>query len=269
MQALPELDYLLRLQRSYYEAISTWEPRPWGVIGLNTANPHSHDSNHAYISRRLDADAFGTILAEVDEFYAAAGIEPRARHHVPPNELALEEVARALGWSSNVEEERWRAWPVGDPFGAPPDIEGLTLSVVGASDLEEILRVHNEEVEEATALRTRGVWQGLAESANVECLLARVENEPAGAMCCVWSDGWGQIEGVETRVSFRRRGICTAMLRFMQARAVERGTNGLYLCDTIDNADRIYAREGFRLVARPSQVHLWREIDVGLPETPH
>lgn len=269
MQALPELDHLLRLQRSYYEAISTWEPRPWGVIGLNTANPHSHDSNHAYISRRLDADAFGTILAEVDEFYAAAGIEPRARYHVPPNELALEEVARALGWSSNVEEERWRAWPVGDPFGAPPEIEGLTLSVVGASALADILVVHNEGTSEATAFRTRGVWRGLTASANVECLLARIEGEPAGALCSAWRDGWAQIEGVETRARFRRRGTCTAMLRFMQARAVQRGANGLYLYDTIDNADRIYATEGFRLVARPSQVHLWREVDVGTPGTPY
>ena len=268
MQALPELEYLLRLQRSYYQAISTWEPRPWGMIGLNTANPHSHDSNHAYVSRRVDADAFAAILAEVDEFYPAAGIEPRARYHVPPNDLALEDVAHPLGWSSNVEEERWRAWPVDDPHSAPPEIEGLTLSAVGPSDLEDILRVHNVGVQEATARRTRGVWQRLAESANVECLLARIEDEPAGAMCCVWSDGWGQVEGVETRVSFRRRGICTAMLRFLQARAAERGAKGLYLCDTIDNADRICAREGFRLVARPSQVHLWREIDIGTRGTP-
>ena len=265
MQALPEIGYLLRLQRAYFDAISTREPRPWGAIGLNTANPHSHDSNHAYVSHETDAAEFTAILAEAEGFYAGTGLEPRVRYHVPPNELGLEGVARALGWSSNVEEEGWRAWPAGDSSAALPDIEGLTLSVVGVSDLEDILRVHNEGVEEATALRTRGVWRGLAESANVECLLARIEGEPAGAFCCVWSDGWAQVEGVETRAAFRRRGICTAMLRFMQARAVQQGAQGLYLCDTIDNADRIYAREGFRLVARPSQVHLWRELDAARP----
>lgn len=269
MHALPELDYLLRLQRSYYEAISTWEPRPWGVIGLNTANPHSHDSNHAYISRRLDADAFAAVLAEVDEFYAAAGIEPRARYHVPPNELALEDVARALGWSSNVEEERWRAWPVGDPFGAPPEIEGLTLPVVGASELEDILRVQSEGTDGPTAQRRRRVWLAQVSRDNIECLLARVGVEPVAGLSCVWCEEWGSVEHVQTRAPFRRRGICTAMLRFMQARAVERGANGLYLYDTIDNADRIYATEGFRLVARPSQVHLWREVDVGIPGTPY
>lgn len=262
MQALPEIDYLLHLQRSYYEAISTRQTRPWGIIGLNTANPHSHDSNHAYISRRIDADTLGEILTEVSEFYAETRIEPRARYHVPPNELAFEEMARELGWRSNVEEERWRAWPAGDPFRALPEIEGLTLSVVGYTEVEDILVVHNEGAEESTAFRTRGVWQGLTASANVECLLARIEGEPAGALCSAWRDGWGQIEGVETRARFRRRGICTAMLRFMQTEAVERGAHGLYLCDTIDNADRVYAREGFRLVARPSQVHLWREVDV-------
>jgi GNAT superfamily N-acetyltransferase len=269
MQALPELEYLLRLQRSYYQAISTWEPRPWGAIGLNTANPHSHDSNHAYISRRVDADAFAAILAEVDEFYTAAGIEPRARYHVPPNDLALEDVARALGWSSNVEEERWRAWPVDDPHSAPPDIEGLTLSLVGASELEDILRVQNEGADERPAQRRRRVWLAQVADDNIECLLARLGVEPVAGLSCVWREQWGSIEHVQTRAPFRRRGICTAMLRFLQARAAERGAKGLYLYDTIDNADRIYAREGFRLVARPSQVHLWREIDIAIPRTPH
>jgi hypothetical protein len=249
----------LALQRSYFEAISTWERRPWGVIGLNTDNPYSHDSNHAYISRRIDADTLGEILTEVSEFYAGTGIEPRARYHVPPNELAFEELARKLGWSSNVEEERWRAWPAGDPFGAPPEIEGLTLSVVGAGELRGILRVLSDDADESTVLRRRRVWQGLTASKNAEPLLARIGGEPAAVMCCLWCADWGQIEGVETRAPFRRRGICTAMLRFLQARAVENDGKGLYLYDTIDNADRIYAREGFRLVARPSQVHLWRE----------
>jgi hypothetical protein len=259
--ALPELAYLLGLQRSYFEAISTWEPRPWGVIGLNKENPYSHDSNHAYISRRVDADALREILAEVEEFYSPAGIEPRARYHAPPNDVDPEETARALAWSSNAEEERWRAWPVGEAHGAPPEVEGLKLSVVGASELEDILVVHNEGADEAIAFRTRGVWRGLTASADVECLLARIEREPTGALCCVWRDGWGQIEGVETRASFRRRGVCTAMLRSMQARVAESGAKGLYLYDTIDNADRIYAREGLRLVSRPQQVHLWREVN--------
>ncbi|MBN1458728.1 MAG: hypothetical protein JXA57_04275 [Armatimonadetes bacterium] len=160
MQAPPEIDYLLRLQRAYYEAISTWEPRQWGAVGLNTANPHSHDSNHAYISQRVDTDAFEAILTEVKEFYSGTGIEPRARYHAPPNELALEETARALGWSLNVEEERWRAWPVGDPFGKPPETQGLELSVVGTSELEHILIVQNEGADAPTAERRRQVWSG-------------------------------------------------------------------------------------------------------------
>jgi hypothetical protein len=231
------------------------------VIGLNKENPYSHDSNHAYVQQEVSNSELGELLGEVEEFYSPAGIEPRARYHAPPNDVDLEETARALGWSSNAEEERWRAWPVGDPRRSPPEIEGLDLSVVGPSELEDILVVHNEGVEETTAFRTRGVWRGLTASADVECLLARIEGEPVGALCCVWHDAWGQIEGVETRASFRRRGVCTAMLRVMQARAAESRAKGLYLCDTIDNADRIYEREGFRLVSRPQQAHLWREVN--------
>ncbi|MBN1458727.1 MAG: GNAT family N-acetyltransferase [Armatimonadetes bacterium] len=91
-------------------------------------------------------------------------------------------------------------------------------------------------------------------------MLAYLDGDPVAGLSCVWSQDWGSVEHVQTREQFRRRGICTAMLRFMQARAAESGAQGLYLYDTIDDADRIYAREGFRLVARPSQVHLWREL---------
>jgi len=260
MQVLPEIGYLLRLQRAYYAAISTWESRPWGMVGLNATNPHSHDSNHAYISRQVDAEAFRAILMEVQEFYAGTGIEPRTRYHAPPNELALSETARALGWTSNVEEERWRAWSAGDPCAGPPEIEGLALSVVGRSELEDILIVQNEGADGPTAERRRQVWLRQVASPSVQCVLACLDGEPVAGLSCVWSEKWGSVEHVQTRERFRRRGICTAMLRFVQARAAERGVKGLYLYDTIDNADRIYAREGFRLVARPSQVHLWREL---------
>lgn len=65
MPSLPTIDELLRLQRAYYEVISTWKRRPWGVIGLNLQNPTSHDSNHAYADTRLTPDLLPAILNEV------------------------------------------------------------------------------------------------------------------------------------------------------------------------------------------------------------
>ncbi|MCJ7750689.1 MAG: GNAT family N-acetyltransferase [Armatimonadetes bacterium] len=259
MPVTPTISDLLRLQRAYYEAISTWERRPWGAIGLNVHNPDSHDSNHAYIDRQVDASDLVEILRHVATFYGTKGIGPRVRYHIPPNSEGLEEHAQAVGWSVHIEGETWRAWPMEDGYETAPEVTGLTLSLAGSGEREELLAVCNEGLEESAAHRHARVWTALLASDAVDSLIARVEGEPAAELACVWRDGWGSIEHVETRESHRRRGVCTAMIRFMQAVAVSRGENGLYLYDTIYNADRIYAREGFRLVARPHQVHLWLE----------
>jgi hypothetical protein len=46
------------------------------------------------------------------------------------------------------------------------------------------------------------------------------------------------------------------MIRFMQRHAAERDARGLYLYDTEEGPDRIYARAGLELVARLRHVHL-------------
>ena len=254
----PTISDLLRLQRAYYEAISTWERRPWGVTGMNVHNPDSHDSNHAYIDRQVDASEFVEILRQVATVYGTKGIEPRVRYHIPPNSDGLEEHAPAAGWAVHIEGETWRAWPMEDGYETAPEVPGLALSLAGSGESEELLAVCNEAADESTAYRRAGVWATLLASDAVDCLIARVEGEPAAEMACVWRDGWGSIEHVETRQAYRRRGICTAMIRFMQALAANRGEKGLYLYDVAEGPDRIYERAGFRLVDRPRQVHLWR-----------
>ena len=255
----PTISELLRLQRAYYEAISTWERHPWGVTGLNVHNSESHDSNHAYIDRQVDASELVAVLRHVAIAYGTEGIEPRVRYHIPPNSEGLEEHAQAAGWDVHTEGETWRAWPMEDGHETAPEVTGLALSLASRNEREELLAVCNEGVDESTAHRHEGVWTALLESDATDCLIASVEGNPAAELACVWRDGWGSIEHVATREAYRRRGVCTAMIRFMQAVAASRGEKGLYLYDTSDNADRIYAREGFRLISCPRHVHLWLE----------
>ena len=59
-----------------------------------------------------------------------------------------------------------------------------------------------------------------------------------------------------TRERFRRRGICSALLRHLQVMAAERGAAGLYLYDSDEAPDRIYARAGFQLVAQVRSTQL-------------
>jgi len=256
MPALPQVGELVRLQRAYYEAISTWRTRPWGVIGLNLENPSSHDSNHAYVVALVNADQLAAILGEAMAAYAPKGIEPRVRYHVPPQGPDLERHAEALGWSAEVEEETWRAWPAEHRREQGPHVPGLTLSLADAHELEDLLAVHNEGEDRATAYRHRRIFAALTRCDSVDCVLARLHGEPAGTLACVWQQGWGSVEHVRTREAFRRRGICTAMIHFAQELAAGQDARGLYLCDSVEAADRIYARAGFQLVSYLRQVQL-------------
>jgi len=256
MPALPQVTELLRLQRAYYQAISAWRSRPWGVIGLNLKNPSSHDSNHAYVDAPVNAEQLAAILGEAVTTYAPKGIEPRVRYHVPPHAPDLERHAEALGWSAEMEEQTWRAWRAEHRREQAPQVPGLTLSLANAHELEDLLAVHNEGEDQATAYRHRQVFAALTRRDSVDWLLARLHGEPAGTLACVWRHGWGSVEHVRTREAFRRRGICTAMLGFAQDLAASQGAHGLYLYDSVEVADRIYARAGFQLVSYLRQVQL-------------
>jgi GNAT superfamily N-acetyltransferase len=170
-----------------------------------------------------------------------------------------------LGWSARQEAETWRAWPARDQTEPWPRVPGLTLDVVRAEALEQLLLVQLEGSPKASKERVRRVWSCLCRDADCCCLIAHVNGEPAACLACVWRGGWGSVESVETREPFRRRGICTAMMLALQRIAVARGAHGLYLYDVEPGPDRIYARVGFELVARTSLTSLWLEPPPLLP----
>ena len=261
MSPLPSIEELLRRQRLYYEIVSAAQRRrAWGVIGINPANPTSRDSNHAYLEIALAPDRLAPVLGEVGEAYRAASLVPLLRFHIPPNIETLLKRAQALGWrleDDDCFDETWRAWPVDRGHAEPPAVPGMTISVVRGAALEDLLVVHNDGVDETAAFRQRKVWSALCAYRGTDCILARIAGEPAGALACIWNGEWGAIENVQTRERFRRRGIATAMIRAAQRFAAERGAAGLYLYDTDEGPDRIYARAGFELVARVRAVALW------------
>jgi hypothetical protein len=256
MTALPTVEELLHRQRRFYQVISAWERRAWGAIAMNPGNPHSHDSNHAYLDGPLPVDQLPMVLSEVVKAYAPAGIEPRLRYHVPPNPRELAGHAAAFGWEADHVAETWRAWPADVTSEPALDVPGLVVSLAGSEDIERVLLVHSEDADEADAVRHRKVWLPLAGDEATDCVIAHISGEPAAGLACVWNGEWGAVESVRTREQFRRRGICTAMLRFVQSLAVERGSQGLYLYDSDEAPDRIYARAGFEMVARLRETQL-------------
>lgn len=257
MQKIPGIEELTSLQRAFHEVLATWEPRPWGVIWANPENPGSHDSNHAYLDGKLPAEQLPAVLSEVAAWYRARNLQPRLRFFIPPNDADLIRFAEELGWRSACQEQTFRAWPSSGARGELWEVPGLTLSVAGPEELEDLLAVHGEGADPETVLRHRQVWASLSRDPRADCLLARIDGEPAASLACIWSGGWGNVEDVATRERFRRRGICRAMLCRLQQLAVERGESGLYLYHVQEAPGRIYAAVGFQFVATVRQVSLW------------
>jgi hypothetical protein len=259
MTAIPTIDSLISLQRAFFAVLAAGEPRPWGVIWANPGNPNSHDSNHADLEIALPPEQLPGVLNEVAEWYRARRLQPRLRFFIPPNDDNIVTRAQAAGWKSAIQEQTFRAWPSSAARGELWPVPGLTLSVAGPDQLDGLLAVHSEGADAETAVRHRGVWGALSAHPDVDCLLARIDGEPAGAFACVWSNGWGNVEDVTTRERFRRRGICRAMLCYAQDLATKRRASGLYLYHVEEAPGRIYAAVGFQFVATVKQASLWLE----------
>jgi hypothetical protein len=258
MVSLPTIEELLTRERAYYEVLSHCERRSWGVIGLDADNPTSPHSNHAYVGARLRLDQLPSILDEVAEYYGANGIEPRLRFHIPPNDPALIRIAEEQGWNTRLQEENWRAWPSEAGRQKAADMAGTTLCVVGPEALSALLAVATEGADCQTAVARAKRWAALSRHRDTDCLLARIQGEPAALLACVWRDRWGCVEGVRTRERSRQQGLCTAMIGHTQRLAAQRDAAGLLLYTEVQAADRIYASAGFELVSRLCRVSMWR-----------
>jgi hypothetical protein len=259
MHVIPGVDKLISFQRAFFAVLATAQSRPWGTIWANHENPKSHDSNHADLEVLLLPERLPEVLSEVAEWYGTRSLQPRLRFYMPPNDAKLIRVAEGLGWRSACHEQTFRAWPATADRGELWEVPGLTLGPVAPEQLEDLLVVNNEGADDETAFRHRQVWAALAWDRNTDCLLARIEREPAASLACVWSEGWGNVGDVATRERFRRRGICRAMLCYAQELAIKRKESGLHLYHVEEGPGRIYAAVGFQLVATVRQASLWLE----------
>lgn len=87
---------------------------------------------------------------------------------------------------------------------------------------------------------------------NSETVVARLEGDVVG-VAIFWTDGRSPVPAylriLAVREGFRGRGVGTALLRYVEARAFAVGPN-LFLCCESTNVDarRLYEREGYREV---------------------
>jgi ribosomal protein S18 acetylase RimI-like enzyme len=174
-------------------------------------------------------------------------------------EEAAPDVAGALAAQGMVEELRTPLMTCapGELVDADADVEGLTVGPVGDADLRDSANVVRAAfglaplpADEAPSDARRGGGGSV---------LARVAGAPAAA--ATWTevvDGTSEVAGVATAEAWRRRGLAGVVTAAAARAAFAAGARLCVLSPGHDEAQRVYARAGFRGTA--TMLH-WSDPD--------
>jgi ribosomal protein S18 acetylase RimI-like enzyme len=174
-------------------------------------------------------------------------------------EEAAPAVAAALAAQGMVQELRMPLMTCApdELLAAGADVEGLTVGPVGDGDLRETGNVQRAAfgldplAADEPPSDPRGGGGG--------SVLARVAGAPAAA--ATWTavvDGASEVAGVATAEAWRRRGLAGAVTAAAARAAFEAGARLCVLSPGHDEAQRVYARAGFRGTA--TMLH-WSDPD--------
>jgi hypothetical protein len=83
---MTELEKIKHLEYYFPIIFANLEVRDFGVMFYNTANPNSHDSNHAVIINDCD---YEKALEEIKEFYNGKNLEPRVYSSLEEGQLQI------------------------------------------------------------------------------------------------------------------------------------------------------------------------------------
>jgi ribosomal protein S18 acetylase RimI-like enzyme len=137
----------------------------------------------------------------------------------------------------------------------PPDVPGLTYVTVSnvspLDDVKDSLDVNSRgfdpeptRAEDRTAEKFRG---GLVDSF---AFIARIEGSPVAAgMFTEIHDGMTELVGITTLEAYRGKGIGAALTAYMTRTAFESGVEIAFLIAATGDAQRVYQRIGYRVVA--------------------
>jgi len=162
-------------------------------------------------------------------------------------EEAAPAVAAALAGAGMVEELRTPLMTCGpDELVVPAaDVPGLVVGPVGDADLRDAARVQRAAFGQAPLAADEPPYDSRRGGGGA--VLARVRGAPASI--AVWTavvDGTSEVAGVATAEAWRRRGLAGVVTAAAARAAFAAGARLCLLSPGNDEAQRVYARAGFR-----------------------
>jgi GNAT superfamily N-acetyltransferase len=125
---------------------------------------------------------------------------------------------------------------------------GLILRSAGGDDLETVVAVDNGAF--GSGAGAARAWLGpLCRFDDVEVVLAEIEGAAVATGYATTCDGYAgpslYVGGIGVLPAARRRGVASALLRWLLDRGFDRGARLAHLQTDSDGAARVYARLGF------------------------
>jgi len=239
---MTELEKIKHLEYYFPKIFTDMEERDFGVMFYNTANPNSHDSNHAVIVNDCD---YEKAVREIKEFYISKKLEP----HI---------------YSSLKEGELQKAYPILERAGYTVDDYGYTDYIVyngkskitepytldfrrfnAGDDLSVFSRIY---LDDNTVFRTQGVVCRRATSPDYYLYIGYKNNIPVVMASMQFDENMtARLDEVETAEAHRGNGYARQITRHLTDVFGEQGGKLFFTWAANDTAQRVYIQGGFEI----------------------
>ena len=238
---MTELDKIKNFEYFFPKIFADMEERDFGVVFYNTANPDSHDSNHAVIFRH---DDYESTLREIKGFYSSKKLTPRIYSSLEEGQLkSMQPFLVRSGYK--VEDYGKQDYLVYNGKSAITEPYTLDFHRYRAGD---DLSVFAQLVEAEAVARTQRVISRRATTPNYYLYIGYTDSNPAVmASFQLDEDMTARMDEVETAEAHRGKGYARQIARHLTDVFEKQGGKLFFTWAANDTAQRIYLQGGFEV----------------------
>jgi len=239
---MTELEKIKHLEYYFPKIFADMEERDFGVMFYNTANPDSHDSNHAVIFRDCE---YEKALREIKDFYTSKKLPPRVYSSL--EEGLLQRIQPFLEQADfKINDYGYTEYLVYN--GKSAITEPYTLDFrrfISGDDLSVFAQIFNDE---DTVFRTQEVVRRRAASPDYYLYIGYADNTPVVMASFQFDeDMTARLDEVETAEAHRGKGYARQITRHMIDTFEKHGGKLFFVWAANDTAQRIYIQSGFEV----------------------
>lgn len=229
---------LVATEYAFYDNPATTDQTPFGRWTTDPRFPTRHDANQLF-DVRCTPDQTDDLLTYLEELYRPTGLRFRklTLHHGPTADHLLPLLA-SRGWSVR---PTWVTQFLREPQrSVNPDVE---IRSIPFDDPEDHFRM----IDDADTHSPESYLHHHAQSDRLggEMIVAYLDGQPAGKTGWYVTDGIARFRGIDTLEAFRKQGVATTMIRYVQEHPTVRAADALTIHVGDDGPVALYEQLGF------------------------